>query len=148
MIKRFLDRLRNIDWHGLLRRSPRVIGPVVFGMVVYVVTLAIAFPYQRVADFAEAWGSTKGYDLKIGDVGPTFGFGVKFSNVKITSMTSSGDAHPTTAVIDSARVTTNPLANLSGVSYGFSADAFGGAVDGDIKANTAEGRGSIDLKDV
>ncbi len=147
-----IKRLRELDPKAFalsaLHGARGVLLPVGFGTLVYLVSLVFIFPYGQIGNLAETMASNAGYDLEIDDIGPTFGIGVLMSDIKLKTRPTDG-TKPQQFLIESARVTTNPLTNLlGGISYHVVADAFGGEVDVDVEANAELGQGSVDIEDV
>src|ERR1022692_1724248 len=82
-----------------------------FGLVVFVVALYFSFPYQRAKEMAIRMAADKDLDIEIGSVGPSFGLGVTFRDIRVRTRPPSGK--PTRFTIESARVSLSPFSLIS-----------------------------------
>ncbi|MCG5054812.1 MAG: type II secretion system protein GspN [Myxococcales bacterium] len=138
--------LKRFNLARLISRSGTVGLMVAFGAVVYAVALVVVFPYERVGEFAEATASTLGYDVEIGETGPTFGVGVKLDEIRVRTRPRAG-SKPVSFLIETARVTTSPLKNLTGgLAYDFEAEVFGGQLAVSVEADSKQGEGKVNVQ--
>ncbi|MDZ4695303.1 MAG: type II secretion system protein GspN [Deltaproteobacteria bacterium] len=147
-----IKKLRELDVKVLAATTFEVakglLFPVGFGTFVYLVSLVFIFPYGQIGNLIETMASNAGYDFEVDNIGPTLGIGVSMSDIKLKTRPTDG-SKPQQFLVESARVTTNPLKNLmGGISYHVVAEAFGGDVDVDVEANAEIGHGSVDIEDV
>ena len=116
-----------------LRRLRRIVLNVGFGLVVFVVALHLAFPYERAKEVAIRLAAQKDLDVEIGTAGPAFGFAVAFHDIRVRTRPAPGAtgaaAKPTRFIIDTAKVSYSLLSLFSSTkSFTISMDAFGGRV--------------------
>lgn len=119
------------DGAALLERLGRarpLLAPLAFGAFVYVLALAVFFPYERVKQQIVAIAASQGLDAEVGSVGPAFGVGVTISDVVLATRPSDGKK-PTKTSIAKAKLLTSLWAGLRG-EEGYEGDitAFGGQV--------------------
>ncbi|MDX2021518.1 MAG: type II secretion system protein GspN [Deltaproteobacteria bacterium] len=132
----------------LLLRTGGLGITVMFGIIVYGISMLFVFPFDRVGEFVEATMSNMGYDVEVGATKPLFGIGVKLEDVRVATRPTDG-TKPSRFVIDKARITTSPLKNLmGGLAYDIKAEAFGGEVAVVVEADKEAGSGKALIKDI
>ena len=105
-----------------------------FGLVVFLVAIALSFPYDRAKDVAVRLAAQKDLDVEIGSAGPAFGAAVSFHDILVRTRPTPGaggaPSKPTRFFIDAARVSVSPWSLLSKAkTFDVALAAFGGHVD-------------------
>ncbi len=130
-------------------RAVRRIGATgAFGLLVFVIAFYLSFPFERVRDQIIALCAERNIDLEVGSVGPTFGVGMAFGDIRLKTRPTDG-GKPTQLQIDKAKVTLSPLAQLGGeTAINVSVAALGGQTDVDWQSSKARGEVHIRAEDI
>jgi type II secretion system protein N len=116
-----------------LRTLRRLGGTAAFGLLVFLVSLVLSFPYGRIKEQIVAIASTQGIDLNVGAVGPAFGLGLRLKDVEVRTRSEPGK-RPTRVEIPSATVGLSLLAQMRGeLAIDLSLDALDGEIDAEIR---------------
>lgn len=83
------------------------------GLVVFVVSLVLAFPYERAKDRIIALLAAQNLDAEIRGAGPTLGIGLRLDEIVIRTRVIP-PARPTRLIVDRARVLVSALGALLG----------------------------------
>ena len=111
-----------------------------FGVVVFLVSLIAAFPYDRIKDQLIAVASTQNLDVEVGSAGPVFGMGVALDEILVRSRPDPGQK-ASVLQIDKARVHVSPLAQLQGVlAYNVDLQTMEGQIEADVRRGKGAGR--------
>jgi hypothetical protein len=95
------------------RMIRRTVGMGAFGLVVFVFSFMLAFPYERVKDTVVAQAAAANLDLEVGSTGPLFGFGVVMKDVVLRTRPALGEK-PSVMSIQEARLSSSPFVGLKG----------------------------------
>jgi type II secretion system protein N len=131
-----------------LGRWRRVAGYAGFGLVVYLIALYLAFPYDRVKDLVVAMAAMNGLDLDVGEAGPGLGMGVALGDITVKTRPADG-SKPTQLQVPQAYIAFSPLASLMGEeAYDISADALGGEIEAETRMSPKRGSLALSLRDL
>src|SRR5262245_25176140 len=102
------------------RRAALNVG---FGLLVFIVSLYVWFPYGRAKEVLVNMAAAEDLDVEIGSAGPAF-LGLTFKDIKVSTRPTTGK--PTRFLIDSARVRVSPFTfSPSSILI----EAFGGQIE-------------------
>jgi type II secretion system protein N len=126
----------------------RVVGMGAFGVVVFLVSLMLAFPYEKVRDQIVAIAAAQNLDVQVGSTGPTFGFGVVLEDVTVRTRPEPGK-RPSVIPVERARIDVSPLAQLRGeFAYSLEIQAFDGHIDTDEHAEKTGSHSKIATREI
>jgi type II secretion system protein N len=122
-----------------LRRLRRLALTGAFGLVVFLISFMLSFPYDRLKEQIIAMAAAQNLDVEVGSAGPAFGIGVSLKDVNVRGRAEAGKRPPHMR-IEEATINVSPLAQLRGdVGYSMSLDALGGEIDADVEASKTKG---------
>ena len=118
-----------------------------FGFVVFLISFAFAFPYDRIEQIVAA-ASAQNMDVEVGSAGPRFGVGVALKDISIRTR-AEAPRKPTRIHIDAADIGVSPLAQLRGeVDYSLVLQALGGEIEAKIQSAKTAGALKINTRGV
>ena len=131
------------------RSLRRALGIGLFGVVVFVFSFGLAFPYDRVKDQLVAVAAAGNLDMDVGSTGPLLGFGVLMKDVTLRTRPELGKK-PSVITIEQARLKSSPLAGLREqlMAYDISLDTMGGRVDAELTATRELGETKLSTREI
>lgn len=130
------------------RSLRRWLGVGLFGLVVFLISFAISFPYERVKDQIVAAAAVFGLDMDVGSTGPMLGFGVVMKDVTLRTRPEPGKK-ASVVTIDKARLGTSPLAGMQErIDYDIGLDTMGGTIEADVEATKELGETRITTREI
>jgi type II secretion system protein N len=130
------------------RTIRRVVGLGLFGAVVFLISLMLAFPYDRVKDQIVAIAAAQNLDMEVGSTGPVLGMGVLLKDVTLRTRPEPGKK-ASIIPIERARIDVSPLAQLRGeFAYTLGVDALEGHIEADVHAQKARGQTKLATKSI
>ncbi|MDW8360825.1 MAG: type II secretion system protein GspN [Myxococcales bacterium] len=118
------------------RRLLRVAGYVAFGVVCLVVSAYWTFPWERLALLAQAHAARQGWELTVGELGPSWLTGLRARQVLLVRPRAGPDAPPVRLHVDEVSARLSVLSLLGG-DLGGSLEARLG--DGLVQADVVSG---------
>jgi type II secretion system protein N len=113
-----------------LRRARWALVFALAGLGVYAVALLFCLPYDRARETAIAVAAKAGYDVEIGEAGPSFPFGISFQEIRIRSRTPPAVTSKATQIrLDSVRVALLPIALSGGEDLDVVVKGLGGRIE-------------------
>ena len=98
------------------------------GVAVYLVAMMFCFPYNRAKDLFITVASNAGYDVEVGEAGPSFPFGMALTDVRVRTRPTIPGAKPTNIRFDRARVPLIPIALSGGKAFEVVLHGLGGRI--------------------
>jgi type II secretion system protein N len=130
------------------RTIRRVVGVGSFGVVVFLISLMLAFPYERVKDQIIAIAAAQNLDVEVGSTGPTFGFGVVLKDVTVRTRPEAGKK-ASLIPVERVRIDVSPLAQLRGeFAYSLDVQALDGRIDTDEHAEKTRSRTKLSTQEI
>jgi type II secretion system protein N len=135
----------NLDRFRAIRR---LVGLGAFGVLVFLISFTLAFPYDRVKDQIVAIAAAQNLDMEVGSTGPVLGIGVMLKDVTLRTRPEPGKK-ASLIPIERARLEVSPMAQLRGeLAYTMELDALEGHIQADVQAEKTKGRTKLDTKNI
>lgn len=131
-----------------LRSFRRVGGMAAFGLLVFLISFVLSFPYDRVKEQIVAIAATQDLDVEVGEAGPMFGIGLALADVQVATRPELGKK-PTRLLIPSAKIGVSPLAQMRGeLAYSVAVEALDGEIEADVRSSKERGTVKVDTKGI
>jgi type II secretion system protein N len=131
------------------RSMRRWLGIALFGAVIFFISFALAFPYERVKDQIIAVAAAFNLDMDVGSTGPMLGFGVVMKDVTLRTRPELGKKASVMSV-EEARLGSSPLGPLRSrlMDYDISLDTLGGRIEADLVATRELGETRLSTREI
>ncbi len=130
------------------RTIRRIVGLGAFGLLVFLVSFTLAFPYDRVKDQIVAIAAAQNLDMEVGSTGPVLGMGVMLKDVTLRTRPEPGKK-ASLIPIERARLEVSPMAQLRGeLAYTMELDALDGRISADVQAEKTRGRTKLGTRSI
>jgi type II secretion system protein N len=131
------------------RSLRRWLGIGLFGAVIFCISFAMAFPYDRVKDQIVAAAAAFNMDMDVGSTGPMLGFGVVMKDVTLRTRPELGKK-ASVMTIDQARLASSPLAGVRErlMDYDIQLDTLGGRIEADLVATRELGETRLSTREI